>query len=244
MALSYQCIFHSSFCLLVRLNRLKLAARVRFASYNFSSCISSPYFFYCITCNFPTLVEIMFSPEAYWVESSSLASFKLKKHVLCGVMSHVSPVFVIIMLGSNINLVMSRNIFICIVVSMNSAWLCPAWLFVAIFLDSAVPFCFVGLLYKFFASSQQWYFLWHLLPQLWYESLKFPEFLLPELFLGVTSFFLRKQSIDLWPFFTKWWPFLWNFHFPFPLLYTASECSFISSSSSSESSPNFIKRYR
>ena len=53
------------------------------------------------------------------MQSSSVKYFKLTNPVLCGVVSHVSPVSAIRMLGSNSNLVLYGNIFFGIFMRMN-----------------------------------------------------------------------------------------------------------------------------
>ena len=67
----------------------------------------------------------MFYPEDYWMEYSSVASFKFTNLVLCWVVSYVYLVYVIMMLEYNSNLVMYVDIFFVIVMSMNSSWLWP-----------------------------------------------------------------------------------------------------------------------
>ena len=64
MALSFPCSFHHSFCLLVRLNRMKFTDGIRVIIFNVSPWPSSPYLLHWTTEKTPTLVEIMFSPEA------------------------------------------------------------------------------------------------------------------------------------------------------------------------------------
>ena len=120
-ASSFPCSFQPSFCLFQRPNRLKFAAGVRVTSFNVSPCTSSPYLFHCTTGKLPTLVEIMFPPGASWMESSSVASFKLTNSVLCRVVSHVAPVYETMMLLYNSNLLLYGNIFFGISISMNSA---------------------------------------------------------------------------------------------------------------------------
>ena len=122
MALSYPCSFHPLLCILVRLNILKKLAGARFTPFNVSPCTSSPCYLDYNTGKLQTLVDIIFSPEAAWMESSSLVSFKLTNPVLCVVVSHVTQCMQIMMLVSNSYLVLSGDILfgiISIIISLH-----------------------------------------------------------------------------------------------------------------------------